>query len=424
MTKKTVALVDCNSFYVSCERLFRPDLKQMPVVVLSNNDGCIISLSREAKALGLRMGVPLFQVRELICRQRVAVFSSNYTLYGDLSQRVMTVLEMLSPRVEQYSIDEAFLDLSGLENRAPLTDFGREVKNTVERWTGIPVCIGIAPSKTLAKLANQAAKRYAATGGVVDLTRRERQRKLLALVPVEDVWGIGRRLAPRLNALGIDTALDLARANPGVMRRYFSVTLERTVRELNGEYCLELEDVQSPRQQIICSRSFGERITELTAMKEAVSTYTARAAEKLRQQGQYAGTITAYIRTGPHNAGRLPYGASATATLPLPSDDTRELSARAVTLLQGLWRSDCRYAKAGVILTDLYDPGTCQQTLFNPGRERPDGKALMAVMDRINHTGKNRVWFAGEGIAKPWQMKSAHRSPGYTTRWSDLPVVK
>ncbi|WP_024559150.1 translesion error-prone DNA polymerase V subunit UmuC, partial [Franconibacter pulveris] len=256
------ALVDVNSFYASCETAWRPDLRHKPVVVLSNNDGCVIALSAEAKSLGIKRGAPYFEQRELFRRHGVVVFSSNYALYGDMSQRVMTTLEAMCPRVEIYSIDEAFCDLTGVRNCRDLDEFGREIRATIRQHTLLTVGVGIAQTKTLAKLANHAAKKWTKTGGVVDLSNQTRQRKLMALVPVEDVWGIGRRISKKLEAMGIKTALDLCDTDIRFIRKYFSVVLERTVRELRGESCLGLEEFAPAKQEIICSRSFGERVSD------------------------------------------------------------------------------------------------------------------------------------------------------------------
>ncbi|SIQ23306.1 translesion error-prone DNA polymerase V subunit UmuC [Marinobacterium stanieri] len=418
------ALVDCNNFYTSCERRFRPDLAGAPIVVLSNNDGCIISRSAEAKAMGIKMGVPFYQIEPYLTQQGVAVFSSNYALYADMSARVMSILEQESPRVEIYSIDEAFLDLSGMESVATLADFGRHIRTTVQQWTGITVCVGIAPSKTLSKLANHAAKRYPATGGVVDLTSPERQRRLLQLVPVDEVWGVGRRLSKRLYKDGIKTALDLACCHPKTIRQQYSVVLERTVRELNGESCLSLEDVTPTKQQIICSRSFGERITCFQSMREAVCEYTVRAAEKLREEGQTAKRINLFMRTNRHNPAEPQYMPSLGAELPVPTDDTRDLVAAAIRLLRSSWKDGYRYMKAGVMLTDFYEPGVYQPGLFDDAHTRPNAKALMSVLDKINHSGKGQVFLAGQGVQKEWRMKRLHVSPAYTTNWRSLPVVK
>ena len=254
------ALVDCNNFYASCESLFQPKLRNRPIVVLSNNDGCVVARSKEAKQLGIKMGVPVHQIKDMIRQHRIAVFSSNYALYGDMSQRVMSILEQMAPQVEVYSIDEAFLSLTGIESYQSLNDFGVAVRERVQQWTGITVCVGIAPTKTLAKLANHAAKAYPATGGVVDLSQRERQERLLSITPIDEVWGVGRRLSVRLRELGIESALGLAEYDLKSLRQRFSVVLERTARELRGESCLALEDVTEPKQQIVCSRSFSKRV--------------------------------------------------------------------------------------------------------------------------------------------------------------------
>lgn len=417
------ALVDCNNFYASCEKLFRPDIKHAPIVILSNNDGCVVARSKEAKALGIKMAVPVYQLKDEIERYGIQVFSSNYALYADISSRVMSVLEMLAPRVEAYSIDEAFLDLSGIANAIALESFGKQVKETVGQWTGIAVCVGIAPTKTLAKLANHAAKTYAATGGVVDLTARIRQRKLLGITPVEEVWGIGRRLSQQLNMLGIKTALQLADADPKMIRKQFAVVVERTVYELNGESCLKLEDITPTKKQIVCSRSFGQRITEYQHMREAICDYAARAAEKLRTEKQYAKSVTVFIRTNP-NSDKDPYHSnSATANLQIPTDDSRDIILYALRMLRLIWKDGYRYMKGGIMLGDFYEPGIYQLSLFDEVNTRPDSKQLMTAIDKINHSGKGNVWFAGQGIRQDWAMKRGHLSQSYTTKWGDLPFV-
>ncbi|PSJ39152.1 DNA polymerase V subunit UmuC [Zobellella taiwanensis] len=421
--KPVFALVDCNNFYASCERLFRPDLNGRPIVVLSNNDGCVVARSAEAKAMGIGMGVPYFKIKEAYERAGGVVFSSNYALYADLSRRVMTVLEMQVPRVEVYSIDEAFLDLSGLEHLVALSEFAADIRQRVLRWVGIMVGVGIAPTKTLAKLANYAAKRWPATGGVVDLRDPIRQQKLLQLVPVEEVWGIGRRLARQLNEMGIRTAWQLARANQKVIRRQFSVVVERTVCELNGLSCLALHEQPEPKKQIISSRSFGERITEFQSMREAVSKYTSRAAEKLRAQQEYCRLVQVSLRTSPFSPQEPFYSNSAIVELGLPTADSRELVQAACQGLRQIWKAGYRYQKASVMLTDFWPPGSYQQNLFETPCSKPKSQALMQVMDNINSSGKGRVFLAAEGIEQEWQMKRGFLSPAYTTRISDIPKV-
>ncbi|WP_375058430.1 translesion error-prone DNA polymerase V subunit UmuC [Zobellella sp. DQSA1] len=419
----TYALVDCNNFYASCERLFRPDLHGRPIVVLSNNDGCLVARSAEAKAMGLKMGAPYFQVMEAFERAGGIAFSSNYALYADISSRVMRVLEMLAPAVEIYSIDEAFLDLTGVATAMELTEFGQQVRVTVEKWVGITVGVGIGPTKTLAKLANYAAKKWPATGGVVDLTARERQRKLMAITPVEEVWGIGRKLTKHLGAQGITTALDLARLPPKLARKQYSVVLERTVMELNGTACIPWEESPAPKKQIISSRSFGDRVTEYQQMREAVCQYAARAAEKLRRERQYCRLAQVFMRTSPFAENEPRYSNQASVQLLLPTADSRDIIAAVVRGLDAIWRDGYRYQKAGVMLEDFWPPSCYQPELFDQVEEQPHSQELMQVMDAINQSGRGRLFLAGEGVSKEWRMKRARLSPAYTTRVSDIPVV-
>lgn len=423
---KVFALVDCNNFYASCEKLFRPDLANTPVVVLSNNDGCVVARSKEAKALGIKIGVPYFQVRELVEKHGVVAFSSNYALYADISTRVMTTLEQLAPSVEVYSIDEAFIDLTGISSCTELNEFGKQVKTTILNWTGIHVCVGIAPSNTLAKLANHAAKKWIKTGGVVDLTDRNRQRRLMALLPVSEVWGIGGRIAKRLNEMGIHTALQLADTPAKQIRKQFSVVVERTVQELNGESCLSLIEVESKKKEIVSSRSFSERILEQKQMIEAVSEYTHRVCEKLRAQQCKAKQLTVFIRTSPFSDHQTdPYYAnSASGQLVYPSSDTRDFLHLAAELLSKIWKDGYRYAKSGVMLTDFYDENILQQQLFADESGSECNPALMAVIDQINQQHKrNAIFFAAKGTQQNWSMKRSLLSPSYTTKWSDLPKI-
>lgn len=418
------ALVDCNNFYASCEKLFRYDLKNTPIVVLSNNDGCVVARSKEAKALGIKMGVPVFQIQDVIQQYNIQVFSSNYALYADLSNRVMRTLESFAPRVEVYSIDEAFLDLTSLDALTPLLDLGQNIKHSVDQWIGIQVCIGIAPTKTLAKLANHAAKKYPATGGVVDLTSAKRQQRLMAITPVSDIWGVGRKLTKQLEYSGIFTALDLANCPSALIRKQFSIVLERTVRELNGESCLALEEVPASKQQIMCSRSFGSKITQFEQMCQAVTQYTQRAAEKLREEQQHAKVLTVFVQTSPFNAENSSYSNSASGELITPSSDSRDLNQLALQLLKRLWRDGYHYNKAGVMLSDFYSQKTYQADLFNAANKRPQSDKLMQVVDEINQRGLGRIFLARQGINNDWRMKRDYLSPAYTTRWEDIPLVK
>ncbi|WP_158784784.1 translesion error-prone DNA polymerase V subunit UmuC [Pantoea sp. BAV 3049] len=418
------ALVDVNSFYTSCETVFRPDLQGKPVVVVSNNDGCIISRSAEAKRLGIKMAGPYFQLKDELRRHKVQVFSSNYALYADMSLRVMTILEEMAPKAEIYSIDEAFLDLTGVGKCVNLEAFGREIRQRLLKETGLTVGVGIAPTKTLAKLANHAAKTWKKTGGVVDLSSVDRQRKLLALVPVSEVWGVGRRISKKLNLMGIETALHLAECSSWVVRKHFNVVLERTSRELRGEPCLALEEFSPTKQQIICSRSFGSRITEYGDMHQAICAYAERAAEKLREEKQFCRFISVFVRTSPHAQDEIFYGNQSSGQLLTPSNDTRDIIRVATEALDRIWIDGHRYMKAGVMLSDFFSQGVAQLALFGEHQPRPDSAALMQVVDRLNSSGRGTVWFAGQGIQKSWAMKREMLSPAWTTRVADFPVVK
>ncbi|HHR5702599.1 TPA: Y-family DNA polymerase [Klebsiella michiganensis] len=419
------ALCDVNSFYASCETVFRPDLKGRPVVVLSNNDGCVIARSAEAKPF-VKMGEPYFKQRDLFLRHGIIAFSSNYELYADMSNRVMTTLEELSPRCEIYSIDEAFCDLTGVRNCRDLTDFGREIRETVLRRTHLTVGVGIAQTKTLAKLANHAAKQWQRqTGGVVDLSNLERQRKLMAILPVDEVWGVGRRISKKLESMGIDTVLKLADTDIRFIRKHFNVVLERTVRELRGEACLGLEEFAPVKQEIVCSRSFGGRITEYHEMRQAICSYASRAAEKLRGEHQYCRFISAFVKTSPFALNEPYYGNSASVKLLTPTQDSRDIITAAAKCLDAIWRDGHRYQKAGVMLGDFYSQGVAQLNLFDDNAPRQNSEKLMEVLDHLNaKDGRGTLYFAGQGIQAAWQMKREMLSPRYTTRYSDLLKVK
>jgi len=416
-----LALVDCNNFYASCETLFRPDLRGRPVVVLSNNDGCVVARSAEAKRLGIKMGVPAFEIKKEIRQYGITVFSSNYALYADMSARVMDTLEQLAPEVEVYSIDEAFLGLDGIPEHQ-LAPLGFQIRHTINRHQGLMVCVGIAPTKTLAKLANHGAKHWPATGGVVDLTERKRQRKLMSLLPVNEVWGVGGRLTKRLNALGIHTALNLADTSQKAIHQEFNVVLARTVRELNGEPCIPLEMAPPPKKQIVCSRSFGERVTDKTTMQHAITTHAWRAAEKLRAQHMGTKQLSIFIRTSPFTQGEPKYSNIATGRFIAPTADARDLVAMTHKLLDEIWRDNYRYSKAGVMLSDICDPSFHQPSLFDPPVS-PQKEKVMATCDRINQLGIGKVWLAAQGAAShrpEWGMKRLNLSPSYVSSWRDI----
>jgi DNA polymerase V len=423
MAAPVFALADANNFYVSCERVFQPALEDRPVVVLSNNDGCIIARSDEAKALGFAMGDPYHLNKEQLTRHDVAVFSSNYALYGDMSRRVMETLATFTPEVEIYSIDEAFLNLAGFERRG-LTEYARQIRVTVRRDTGIPVSIGIGRTKTLAKIANHLAKARPDSGGVLDLATADVD-EALAGIEVGEVWGVGPRWAKWLQEQGIVTALDLKRADPKAIRRKMTVVGERLVYELNGRPCLPLELMVQPRQGLTMSRSFGQTLTALQPIKEALVQFTGRAAEKLRGQGLMAGQIMVFVTTNRFSASRPFYANSATVRLPYPTDFTPDLVEAATQLLESLYRPGFYYQKCGVMLLDLSPAHQQQSDLFDP-RDRAREAWLMRALDSLNADyGARTVRVGNVGGKRPaWAMRQAFRSPRYTTRWRELPVVR
>jgi len=421
----TLALIDCNNFYVSCERLFQPKLEGRPVVVLSNNDGCVVARSSEVKALGVKMGVPWFQLRDLASRHGIVAMSSNYALYADLSNRVMRVLSQFSPHQEIYSIDECFLDLSGMAADS-LTEYGQRICATVKQWVGLPVCVGIAPTKTLAKLANLVAKKRPEYGGVCDLSlfSPAAVESLFASIGVGEVWGVGPRLTTRLADLNIRTVLDLKRAHAKSIRAQCGVVLERTVVELNGISCLAIEEVVPPRKQIVCSRSFGRSVVGLDELEQAVTAYMSRAAVKLRRQQSVAGVVNVFIQTNPFK-NEQQYQRGITLPVPDASDDTRTLVRIALAGLSQIYLPGYAYKKAGVMLSEITAAATRQRTLFDdvPGRER--SLALMRTLDDINRNmGSGTVRLLGEGFSPPWSMRRSTVSPQYTTRLSDVAIVQ
>ncbi len=419
---KVFGLADCNNFYASCQRLFRPDLIDKPIICASNNDGCAIARSAEAKALGVKMGAPLYQIQDLIKKHDIYVFSPNFELYADISARVMQCLESCVPATEIYSIDESFLDLTGISD---LLDFSHTLKQKVQKHVGIPISIGISSTKTLAKLANYAAKKYPITGGVVDLTDPQRQRRLLAICPVSEVWGVGRKLSKKLQHMGIMTALDLANMPTREAKKRFSIVLERTVIELNGESCIELEPTPATRQQVLYSRSFGEKITDLNTLVQAVSEFASRAAERLRSEGLTAAHIATFIRTNAFDKRVEPYSASAYTYLSQATSDSRQITGAALNLLRQIYKDGLRYAKAGVILSELSPIGQLQPTLFSDFEDAAKSENLMKTIDQINNkNGTNTIYFGNQKKERDWFMRQEHRSPSYTTNWDDIPTVR
>ncbi len=418
----TFALVDCNNFYASCERLFQPDLRDRPVVVLSNNDGCVIARSNEAKALGIPMGAPLFKIRKLIEEHGVTLRSSNYALYGDISERVMQVLGSQAPAHEIYSIDECFLDLDRMAV-ANLTDWCRKLRHRTHQWTGIPVSIGVGPTKTLAKVANRLAKKSTKAGGVLDLTQHpEWIDAALRKTAVGDVWGIGRRWSAMLEERGIRTAHDLTNAQDGWVRQRMGIVGLRTVHELRGLVCHALDDQPAPRQTTCCSRTFGEAIRDKGQVHDAVMSFAERVAEKVRHADQVAGAVQLFIRTDPFDQNAAQKSVSGSVTFQRPTSDTRDINDAILRIFNRIWRDGYAWRKAGALLLDLTTPSAVPASLFDV-IEQPDG--LMEALDQINARfgrGKARLGLAGKNSG--WRMRQENLSPNFTTRWNDLPSVR
>ena len=421
------ALVDCNNFYASCEKLFNPQLKDKPVVVLSNNDGCVVARSAEVKALGIPMGVPWFQIQQDARRYGIVAFSSNYALYADMSNRVVEILSSFSCNIEVYSIDECFLELSGFA-RWGFPEYGQVIRERIADWLGLAVCVGIGPTKTLAKLANHCAKKkLAGHDGVCDVTAMtpDQLSSLFEQIAVGEVWGVGRKSTARLEAMSIHTVRQLRDADAETLRSRFSVVLERTIRELRGLSCLDLEEVVPDRQQIMSSRSFGALVHDLADLEEAVASYVSRAAEKLRAQDALAGAIQVYIRTNIFKPEAPQYQQAMTVPLPEASSDTRVLANWALRALRRIYRAGYGYHKAGITLLEIVPRTNRQFSLFVPvQRENSRDDRLMATLDAINgRYGRGALRLAAEGVAKTWQMRRGNLSPRYTTDWDGVATV-
>nr|WP_254722342.1 Y-family DNA polymerase [Gilvimarinus xylanilyticus] len=413
-------MVDCNSFYASCEQVFRPDLRGRPVVVLSNNDGFIVARSKEAKALGIPDLEPVWKVDHLLRKHKVAVFSSNYPLYGDLSSRVVTTLRQYAAEIEVYSIDEVFVRPWAADG--DLKALGHTMKNAVWRDVRIPVGVGMASSKTLAKLANRAAKKVHALEHVCVVSTETQRQWLLKRADIEDIWGVGRRLGKQLRYLGINTAWELSNADVKWLRKRFSVCLERTIEELNGVSCLELEEAPPAKKQIYCTRSFGEKATALPPVLQATALYATRAAVKLRKQKHLVKLIHVFLQTSPFDKNH--YARSCTIQLPYPTDDTRLIVAAAQRGAKHLFKEGYQFLKSGVGLVDIVDKTYLQSDMFTPAQP-PKADALMSVMDSINAKyGTGSVHTAAEGVKKKWAMRQSYRSPSYTTSWNALPRIQ
>jgi len=422
------ALVDVNNFYVSCERVFQPKLEGLPMVVLSNNDGCAVARSAEVKALGIKTGTPWFQMEEIAKKHGIQAYSSNYTLYGDMSNRVVQVLRTFTPNLEVYSIDESFLRIETLlKSYSSPGDLGQTIKEKIKVTTGLPVCVGMGESKTLAKLANYLAKKHPQFSGVCDISTmpKEELYQWMAETPVGEVWGVGRQIAKRLQAIKIQTVFDLLQASPQLIRQQFGVVMERLCYELRGVSCLPLEEVAPAKQQIVSSRSFGQLVTSLTALTESVATHTARGAEKLRGQHSVTGALTIFIQTNPFKQNEPQHHQSISVPLSDPTDNTLTLTTAAIAGLKQIYQSGFRYKKAGVIFSLLADKPTVQQSLFDDIEVKGKSAGLMKALDSINSRFGNAVIrSAATGTTQAWQMRSDKRSPNYTTRWDELPVAR
>lgn len=420
-TTQALALVDCNNFYVSCERIFRPDLSRVPMVVLSNNDGCVVSRSNEAKVLGIKMGQPWFECKALAEAHGILAMSSNYALYADLSNRVMRILSDFSPQCEVYSIDECFVDLTGTPG---LREVSYTMRERVGLWTGMPVCVGIGPTKTLAKLANHVAKKHPRSRGVFNYNALTHAQKaqLLQRLPVGDVWGVGRKLTQRLAQHGVNTAFDLREAHIPTLRSAFGVVMEKTQRELQETACIQLEEAASDKKQIISSRSFGGMVTELPVLKDALSSFVANACAKLRAQKSHAAVIQVFLQTNRFRKELPQYMPSLAVPLPYPTNDTLEVNRWAAYLCEHMFKPEYSYKKAGVMLSEI-SPVTYQQGDLLAAALGGNQKLMQAVDSLNDRYGRGAVKVSTQGAHAGWQMRQERKSPNYTTNWSEVPLV-
>ena len=418
------ALIDCNSFYASCEKIFRPDLKHRPIVVLSNNDGCVIARSPEAKKMGINMTQPWYQVKDQYLSKGGVVFSSNYDFYADISNRVMNVLSDLCPEIDIYSIDEAFLDLRTFRKNIDLVNFAYDCKKRIKDWIGVPVSIGIAPTKTLAKLANKVAKDDPRFDGVVILSEPRIIRHFLKSMPIEKIWGIGRKLTEKLENIDITTAYDLSQVDSRLIGDNFNVVLERTVRELKGQSCITLHDFMEPKKQIMVSRSFGRSIRSKSVLSEAISFHASRAAEKLRHEKQKCRLITAFIRANRFNTRVRQIYAAKSFELVHPTDDTRIIIKNANRILDQIFADGYQYDKAGVLLSDFTNRYGYQMSLFDKKRDEKMASRLMQTVDYINLMEIAKIGFGNQGYRNTWRMKREIKSKRYTTKIEEIPTTK
>ena len=423
LKNKIFALVDCNNFYVSCERVFNPKLNNVPVVVLSNNDGCVVARSEEAKSLGITMGIPYFKVKNIIETNNIRVLSSNYVLYGDMSERVMNILAKFTPGIEYYSIDEAFLDLKDISVNN-LTEYGKEIRKTIFKSTGIPVSVGIARTKTLSKIANEYVKHNAKLNGVFDIVNFPKMDKLLAHVPIHEIWGIGGAFGRMLMCRKILSAKDFRDASEFFIKDKMGIIGLRTKYELQGISAVDLDEVLEPKKAIMSSRSFGRYVSELGELEEAISQYTIRAAEKLRQQKSSCNSINVFVMTNHYKLTDKQHAENKTITLPEPSNYTPELIRYASFLLRKIYKKGYNYIKAGVLLSNIVPESPVQLNAFMFNRDHDKRSRIMKTMDNINKTfGRDSLKLASSGITQEWAMKRQHISQRYTTNWNELLTV-
>ena len=420
ITKKSrIALVDCNSFYVSCERLFNPKIQKKAVVVLSNNDGCVISRSKEAKEIGIKMGEPYFKVKELVKRNKVEVYSSNYALYGDISRRVMKVLKTFSPKVEIYSIDEAFIDLSFMDEKG-VEDYGSEIRSRVLKWTGIPTSVGIACTKTLSKIANHIAKKEKA--GVIYLNENIDEK--LKKFPIEDVWGVGKQLSKFYYKNNISNAYDLKNVSNTWVKKGTNVLGAKTAMELRGIPCIDLQIDQEKRKNCCVSRSFGRKVKDINELEESIITHCLNAAEKIRADDQIAKTITVFIRTSPFDKNKRYYSNSKTIDLAIPSSNSIELIKNAIKALTDIYKYGYSYQKAGIILSGLKDANQNDQNLLTPLLENKSKKLMKAIDYTNTKYGRYAISIAQAGLSKGWKMRREHSSKIDTASFDSLPKIR
>ncbi len=414
-----IALADCNNFYASCERVFNPTLKNKPVVVLSNNDGCIIARSNESKQLGIKMGEPVFKAREIIEKHNVNVFSTNFALYGDMSKRVMTLLASLSPEIEIYSIDEAFMNLAGIKK---CFEIGLHMRDTVKKHTGIPISIGIASTKTLAKVANHCAKRFTKKGVYV-LKRKDHISEILKSMPVSKLWGVGSRYSRMLRSYGVDNAHEFVSLDEKWVLEKMTVIGLRIQRELKGESCISMDINPSPKKNICTSRSFGAKVRDFQSLKESISSHAARCAEKLRSEKGCARYVSVVIKTNPFSDSDY-YCGYKSSSFDVPTNDTLDIINAAENILRSIYKKGLEYKKSGVIVGDIIPQNQVQLNLFDMDEKRIKRKKLDSTVDIINQAmGRSTIHIGSQGIAKNWQLKREKLSPCYTTKWDDLLTI-